>query len=168
MLNLNCAILPAGKALAPQLASSTSNKTNNNRNRQRSPLSTQIHATATATPSNSIAAALQIRKASTADYWPISDMHCTAFYPRANGFWGPLLRIDRVLSLHVGYERQGPGVGKFLCLCATDDDAVVVAAEGSRNSSEIILEKGSLGVVLDSIIATFLPPSFQVGHVFLF
>ena len=43
-----------------------------------------------------------LRPAGSDDYWAVADCHCTAFYPRAGAFWGPLLRLDRVMALQLG------------------------------------------------------------------
>ena len=43
-----------------------------------------------------------VRVATPSDYWAVSDMHCEAFYPRAGPLWGPMLRLDRVMSLQIG------------------------------------------------------------------
>lgn len=45
---------------------------------------------------------VHIRPVSSSDYWAVADMHCSAFYPRANNFWGPVLRLDRVMGLQIG------------------------------------------------------------------
>ena len=45
---------------------------------------------------------VHIRPVSSSDYWAVADMHCSAFYPRAGDFWGPVLRLDRVMALQLG------------------------------------------------------------------
>ena len=35
------------------------------------------------------------------DYWAIAEVHAQSFYPTANWFFPPLLRIDRVVALQV-------------------------------------------------------------------
>ncbi|KAL4854556.1 hypothetical protein ACK3TF_004720 [Chlorella vulgaris] len=57
-----------------------------------------------------------VRPAVAADYWPIADLHCSAFYPRAAPFWFSLLRLDRVISLELGSQRSD--LGSFTCLVA--------------------------------------------------
>ncbi|KAI3434947.1 hypothetical protein D9Q98_003001 [Chlorella vulgaris] len=57
-----------------------------------------------------------VRPAVPADYWPIADLHCSAFYPRAAPFWFSLLRLDRVISLELGLQRSD--LGSFTCLVA--------------------------------------------------
>jgi hypothetical protein len=54
---------------------------------------------------------LRIRPVDPEDYWPASDLHCSAFYPRATPFWFAALRVDRVMSLQLGGPgaREAPG-----------------------------------------------------------
>jgi hypothetical protein len=47
-----------------------------------------------------------VRSAATGDFWAAADVHCCSFYPGAGSFWGPLLRLDRVMSLHLGALRS--------------------------------------------------------------
>ena len=49
------------------------------------------------------AAGLQvgIRPAAMQDYWAIAEVHSQSFYPSANRFFAPWLRLDRVLALKV-------------------------------------------------------------------
>lgn len=64
-----------------------------------------------------------MRSAASSDAWAAADIHCNAFYPNAGPFWGPLLRLDRVLSLQVGRDREDlQRVGNFACLLATTPD----------------------------------------------
>jgi hypothetical protein len=82
-------------------------------------------------------------------------MHCTAFYPRAGTFWGPLLRVDRVLALHVGSEREHPGQAQFACLLAKDDEIQV--EDGAPQ-----VKQGSFGPIIDTVIRVLFPPTFRV------
>lgn len=49
-----------------------------------------------------------IRQASVEDYFAIAEVHAQSFYPTANWFFGPLLRLDRVQALQVNH---------WLCAC---------------------------------------------------
>ena len=52
-------------------------------------------------------------------------MHCEAFYPRGGPFWGPLLRLDRVMGLHVGKERETLlRMGRCDCLLAISEISI--------------------------------------------
>ena len=42
-----------------------------------------------------------IRPAVIQDYWAIAEVHSQSFYPSANRFVAPWLRLDRVLALKV-------------------------------------------------------------------
>lgn len=68
-------------------------------------------------PRRSAGAACRVRPAEAGDYWALADLHACAFYPRSTPFWFAALRLDRVMSLQVGSERQ-QGDARFLCLVA--------------------------------------------------
>lgn len=76
-------------------------------------------------------AALRVRPAEAGEFWAIADLHACAFYPRSTPFWFAALRLDRVMSIQVGAERQQDDV-HFLCLVAeaghTSADAAGSAA----------------------------------------
>lgn len=46
-------------------------------------------------------APFSVREAQPQENWDLADMHCSCFYPNAGFLCGPLLRLDRFLSLKV-------------------------------------------------------------------
>ena len=61
------------------------------------------HQTVAGLQHSQAAAGLQVgvRPAVMQDYWAIAEVHSQSFYPSANRFFAPWLRLDRVLALKV-------------------------------------------------------------------
>ena len=96
---------------------------------------------------------LSIRPAETMEYWSIADCHCKAFYPYIpmESIWSSLLRLDRVVSLIVGREREDlKQQGQFLCLVAADAEADFRDCQKPRNGS-------ILRSIIDMIVKLSLP-----------
>lgn len=77
---------------------------------------------------------LAIRHATPEQYWAIADAHTLAFYgERLSRFCHSVLRADRVMALHAGYQRAGSQCepeARFACLVATTE------AVGGSDSSD--------------------------------
>lgn len=73
---------------------------------------------ASAPPALPAAASVKYRLAVSEDFWAVADVHCCAFYPTSAAFWDALLRMDRVLSLHVGEPRRCGDSLLSLCMRA--------------------------------------------------
>ncbi|KAL4418803.1 hypothetical protein ABPG77_010212 [Micractinium sp. CCAP 211/92] len=81
------------------------------------------------------------------DCWAVADLHACAFYPRSTPFWFSALRLDRVLSLQVGQERQ-QGDARFLCLVAeapssSSSSSSSQSSDGGEDSQSAAASSGS-------------------------
>lgn len=88
----------------------------------------------------------------------MASMHCDAFYPKVSqsGFWGPLLKLDRVVAMELGTDKR---LGNFECLIALND---------SENGMEDGRQVGSIpgaGQVLDFIFRMLIPPQVLEKYV---
>eukprot|EP00803_Ostreobium_quekettii_P010173 evm.model.scf_232EXC.7 EVM.evm.TU.scf_232EXC.7 scf_232EXC:91892-93198(+) len=75
-----------------------------------------------------------VRPARGHEFWPAADVHCSAFYP-GDFLVGPLLRLDRVMSIITGEQFDSSGRGRYACLVAVakereGEEEVVVARRG--------------------------------------
>lgn len=100
-----------------------------------------------------------IRSVTAADYWAVADVHCEAFYPKSGPFWAPLLRLDRVVGLQVGYERESvQRAGRVEAL---------VAVSESENDWEVMRgpdRPPSLGFLMDALATAVLPPGMRENY----
>ena len=86
-------------------------------------------------------------------------MHCDSFYPRAGPFWGPLLRLDRVVALQVGKERETVHkAGKCECLIAVSE------SPDQWITTTTTATKHSHGFLLDVLVQWMLPESMRTNY----
>ncbi|KAL4546288.1 hypothetical protein Ndes2526B_g05373 [Nannochloris sp. 'desiccata'] len=101
---------------------------------------------------------VHIRPVSSSDYWAVADMHCSAFYPRANSFWGPILRLDRVMGLQIGQERDiVQKAGRCQCLLAISEDSLDWKPEPITPTTKP-RTLGILGAVVIDTLLEHIPP----------
>jgi ribosomal protein S18 acetylase RimI-like enzyme len=111
------------------------------------------------------AAAVRPAAADGADDWEVAEAHCAAFYPGARApLWGPLLRLDRVVSLRMGRER-GAGRGRGAAAAAGGEFACLVAdAGGSRGGAAAPAPLGvDLGPLVGPAARWLLPAAALEG-----
>ncbi|KAK9841751.1 hypothetical protein WJX81_000774 [Elliptochloris bilobata] len=62
-----------------------------------------------------------IRNVEVEDFWALAEVHCQSFYPRARWPFAAFLRLDRVVAMQVGLERDRRfRQGRFQCLVACE------------------------------------------------
>ncbi|KAL4516798.1 hypothetical protein Ndes2437B_g00905 [Nannochloris sp. 'desiccata'] len=104
---------------------------------------------------------VHIRPVSSSDYWAVADMHCSAFYPRANSFWGPVLRLDRVMGLQIGQERDiVQKAGRCQCLLAISEDSLDWKPEPITPTTK----PRTLGFFVDTIANVLFPTSMKENY----
>ncbi|CAD7703453.1 unnamed protein product [Ostreobium quekettii] len=98
-----------------------------------------------------------VRPAQGHEVWPAADLHCSAFYPRGvpDFLVGPLLRLDRVISIIAGQQYEASGRGRFACL--------VAAEEGGGWEAEGDAAAGSEGGWGKSVLGAAFPEGVRQG-----
>ncbi|KAL4425296.1 hypothetical protein ABPG75_009312 [Micractinium tetrahymenae] len=125
---------PGSAALPSSLASQQQQQQQQQQLPGGMPSSSEADATTPQRGAAAAVAACRVRPAEAGDYWALADLHTCAFYPRATPFWFAALRLDRVMSLQVGNERQQDDA-RFLCLVAEADPSSSSSLSSSSTSS---------------------------------